>query len=63
MRVRPPLIGALFYGLLALPILLSPLPPLTDYVNPVARIHILATLGENSARRLPPAWIALSFSP
>jgi hypothetical protein len=49
MRASPLLVFALFFGALALPILLSPLPPLTDYINHLARIHILASQGQESA--------------
>jgi hypothetical protein len=44
-----PLQIALLFGLIAavscLPIVLHPLPPLTDYVNHLSRMHVIATAG------------------
>src|SRR5947208_15331000 len=45
-------IMALFLGLtllLSIPIWTHPLPPLSDYVNHLARMHVLATLPKNAA--------------
>jgi len=35
--------------LLSIPIWTHPLPPLSDYVNHLARMHVLATLSKNAA--------------
>jgi hypothetical protein len=46
-RLRTILTFAAFFLPLALPILASPLPPLTDYPNHLARTHILAQLSHD----------------
>jgi hypothetical protein len=46
-----PQIGVLFAAfmlLISIPILTHPLPPLSDYVNHLARMHVMATLSNNA---------------
>jgi len=46
----PPQIAVLFAALILLisiPIWTHPLPPLSDYVNHLARMHVIATLAKN----------------
>jgi hypothetical protein len=38
----------LFAGVVAIPILLHPLPPLSDYVNHLSRMHVIAAIGGDS---------------
>ncbi len=45
-----PQIGVIFFVLtllISIPIWTHPLPPLSDYVNHLARMHVIATLGRN----------------
>ena len=49
--IRPSTIVILFLWVtaaLSLPILTHPLPPLTDYINNLARAHIIATIGSDA---------------
>ena len=49
--VRPSTIAILFLAVtaaLAVPILTHPLPPLTDYINNLARAHVIATIGSDA---------------
>jgi hypothetical protein len=38
----------LFAAVAAIPILLHPLPPISDYINHLSRMHVLASLGRDS---------------
>ena len=38
----------LFAGIAAIPILLHPLPPLSDYINHLSRMHVIAAIGSDS---------------
>src|SRR3989337_2653337 len=40
---------AVFTLLISIPIWTRPLPPLSDYVNHLARMHVIATIGKNPA--------------
>ncbi len=49
--IRPSTIAILFLWVtaaLSVPILTHPLPPLTDYINNLARAHIIATIGSDA---------------
>jgi hypothetical protein len=49
--VRPSIIVVLFAAVtaaLAVPVLTHPLPPLIDYINNLARAHIIATIGSDA---------------
>jgi hypothetical protein len=49
--VRPATVALLFLAvttLLAVPILTHPLPPLTDYINNLARAHVIATIAADA---------------
>src|SRR5437588_1464058 len=49
-RFRPGQIAILFIALAAIasiPILLYPWPPLSDYINHLARMHVIATIGSD----------------
>jgi hypothetical protein len=35
----------LFAGIAAIPVMLHPLPPLSDYINHLSRMHVIATIG------------------
>jgi hypothetical protein len=41
-------LSAAFTLLISIPIWTHPLPPLSDYVNHLARMHVIATLSKNS---------------
>ena len=48
--ISAPQIGVLFAALtllISIPIWTHPLPPLSDYVNHLARMHVIATLAKN----------------
>src|SRR5215471_11872472 len=36
---------ALFAGIAAIPVLLHPLPPISDYINHLSRMHVIAAIG------------------
>ncbi len=38
----------LFAGIAATPVLLHPLPPISDYINHLSRMHVIASLGSDS---------------
>ncbi len=38
----------LFAGIAASPVLLHPLPPISDYINHLSRMHVIASLGSDS---------------
>jgi hypothetical protein len=41
------LIFVVLLAIVAIPILLNPLPPISDYINHLARMHIIATIGSD----------------
>jgi hypothetical protein len=38
----------LFAAIVAIPVLLHPLPPISDYINHLSRMHVIASLGSDS---------------
>jgi hypothetical protein len=38
----------LFASIVAIPLLLHPLPPISDYINHLSRMHVIATIGSDS---------------
>src|ERR1700739_397361 len=46
-KVRIASLFAVLLAIVAVPILLNPLPPISDYINHLARMHIIATIGSD----------------
>ena len=51
-------LGCALLMLAAIPILTQPLPPIEDYVNHLARMHVIASVGSDPDRAavVPSAW-------
>jgi hypothetical protein len=47
-RAQIALLFVLFASIAAIPVLLHPLPPISDYINHLSRMHVIATIGRDS---------------